>query len=399
MGPGMPRGIPAATPRRVLVLADYYLPGYTAGGPIRSLANLIEALADEYSFSVLTRDRDLGAGEAYAGIDHDRWNRVGPAEVRYLSPASLSLRSLRGAIGSRPHDVLYANSFFSVPFSIRPLQLRRAGGIPRRRLVVAPRGELSAGALALHAGRKRAYLALARATGTYRDALWQASSQHELDDIRRRFGAAAPVLLAANVPPQTGSPPPQRGVKQPGRLRAVFVSRISPMKNLEGALDALSWTSAEVSLDVYGPAEDRSYWERCQRLIAALPGNVDCSYRGEVPPDEVPGVFAQHDLLLLPSRGESYGHVVIEAMLAGCPVLISDRTPWRGLEATGAGWDLPLEDPGGFSAALERCAAMDAGEHKRMSEAARRFALANAAPEASLENYRRLFSDDVAPGR
>jgi len=42
---------------------------------------------------------------------------------------------------------------------------------------------------------------------------------------------------------------------------------------------------------------------------------------------------------------------------------------------------------------------MDAGEHERMSEAARRFALANAAPEASLENYRRLFSGDVAPGR
>jgi glycosyltransferase involved in cell wall biosynthesis len=50
-------------------------------------------------------------------------------------------------------------------------------------------------------------------------------------------------------------------------------------------------------------------------------------------PDDVPGTFAQYDLFAFPSRGENFGHVVLESLSVGTPVLVSDRTPWKGGES------------------------------------------------------------------
>ena len=57
------------------------------------------------------------------------------------------------------------------------------------------------------------------------------------------------------------------------------------------------------------------------------------------------------------SGSENYGHSIVEALLCGTPVLISDSTPWRGLEAEGVGWDLPIADEAAFVRALREAEA------------------------------------------
>jgi glycosyltransferase involved in cell wall biosynthesis len=59
-----------------------------------------------------------------------------------------------------------------------------------------------------------------------------------------------------------------------------------------------------------------------------------------------------HDLFILPTLGENYGHVIVEAWAAGVPVLLSDQTPWRGLSGKRIGWDFPLSSPHLFHQAL-----------------------------------------------
>jgi glycosyltransferase involved in cell wall biosynthesis len=61
----------------------------------------------------------------------------------------------------------------------------------------------------------------------------------------------------------------------------------------------------------------------------------------------------------MPSAGENFGHTMLEALSAGLPLVISDRTPWKGLAADQAGWDLPLDDPEGFTAVLQQLVDMD----------------------------------------
>jgi glycosyltransferase involved in cell wall biosynthesis len=84
--------------------------------------------------------------------------------------------------------------------------------------------------------------------------------------------------------------------------------------------------------------------------------------------------------------------VLIESLAAGCPVAVSDRTPFRDLEARGAGWVVPLEDPDRYRRALERCAAMGADEHARMSNAAREYARRVIEDPTPIEQNRRLFT-------
>ena len=45
----------------------------------------------------------------------------------------------------------------------------------------------------------------------------------------------------------------------------------------------------------------------------------------------------------MPSLHENFGHATVEAWAHGRPVLLSDRTPWKGLDALQVGEDLPLD--------------------------------------------------------
>ena len=40
--------------KKILVFIDWYLPGYRAGGPIQSIANLVNHLDDELDISIVT---------------------------------------------------------------------------------------------------------------------------------------------------------------------------------------------------------------------------------------------------------------------------------------------------------------------------------------------------------
>ncbi|MDT4865495.1 Glycosyl transferases group 1 [compost metagenome] len=132
--------------------------------------------------------------------------------------------------------------------------------------------------------------------------------------------------------------------KNDGVLKIIFLSRLSPMKNLDFALQVLIHLNCNIQFDIYGPVEDPRYWEKCKLLIEALPDNINCTYFGSAAPENVRNIFSSYDLFFFPTRGENYGHVVAESISVGTPVLLSDQTPWRNLEADGLGWDIPLDN-------------------------------------------------------
>jgi glycosyltransferase involved in cell wall biosynthesis len=375
----------------VLVLSDYYLPGFRAGGPIRTLHGIVDSLSDEFEFKVVTRDRDLGMRTAYPDIVPNQWLKVGAAQVMYLSPPRLVGPTVRKLISVNEHGALYINSWFSVPFAIQPLMLRRLGLLPRRPLIIAPRGEMAWGALQIHPARKWAYVELAKISGLANEAIWHASSPHEVTDIRRRFRAATQVVIAPDLALATDPSTEPHPEKTAGKLRLLFLGRVSRMKNLDGALRFLRGVEGEIRFSIYGPIEDSAYWRQCQELISQLPSNVDVRYGGEVSPDHVPEVIAAHDVLFQPSLGENFGHAILEALLNARPVVISDRTRYRGLEAEGVGWDVALEKPERYREVLQACVAMNAAEWRKLSEAARNYAHKMLSDPESLRLNRMLF--------
>lgn len=337
----------------VLIWSSYYLPGYKGGGPIQSLANLISQLGDEIAFRIVTADRDLGDTAPYPGITPGQWCPVGKVQVRYLAPEDRTLGSIARILFATPHDLLFLNSFFDPKFTTLPLLAQRLNLAPHKPVLLAPRGEFSLGALELKAWKKRAFITLARQVGLYRNVQWLASTQQEAADIRRTFGDTK-ISIAADLPSANWASS-RRKPRAPGEpLRVVFLSRISPMKNLDFALRVLCKVRVPVVFDIFGPKEDPGYWERCSALATQVPEHVAVSYRGSLTPPEVIETVADYELFFLPTLGENFGHVIAEAVLAGARLLISDQTPWRGLAAFNVGYDLPLHDIKEFVRAIEQ---------------------------------------------
>lgn len=382
----------------VLVAVDHFLPGFKAGGPIRAIAGLVAALGDEISFRVLTKDRDLGDGEAFDGVTVDRWSRVGRGEVFYASPRSLSLLGLVRILRHERARTLYLNSIFS-PISARVFVLRAMRLIPNIPLIIAPRGEFSAGAIRIKPLRKRVYLFALRMLGALDKATWHASSDLEAADIAREWHRnglqhVANVVVAPELSVSENSPDHQataRVAKSVGHARIAFISRVSRKKNLDGALRVLANVTASVTFDIFGPAHEEGYWTYCQSLIAALPPNILVRYRGSIPHDAVFGTLTQYDLFFLPTLGENFGHAIVEALAAGCPVLVSDQTPWRNLAQAKAGWDIALNAPEEFSKAIESVAAMNEMEHASVSSGAKAYAAQVTTSPEIIQANRKLF--------
>jgi hypothetical protein len=165
---------------RVLVFNKFYLPGYKAGGPIRTLANMAERMGDDFDFRIITQDRDAGERHPYCNINESSWYEVGKAKVSYMNPASLSVGRLIKLVYEVNPDIIYLNSFFDKIFTQRILWGRRFGYLRNIPIILAPRGEFSPGAIALKHGKKELYIHFSRLFGLYRNLIWQASSSYEL---------------------------------------------------------------------------------------------------------------------------------------------------------------------------------------------------------------------------
>lgn len=379
---------------RILVFNRFYYPGYRSGGPVRTIANMVAWLGDEFEFHIVTLDRDVGDGEPYAGIGVHEWLEVAGAKVMYLPSRSLNIRMLAGLARCLNPSVIYLNSFFDPVFTQRVLlarRLRLLNGIP---IVIAPRGEFSAGALSLKHWKKACYLGLSRVFGLYRGLIWQASSSLEKVDILQALQFVTPydVHEAIDLTPiEQKFKLMNHAYREDQRLKICFLSRISPKKNLDFALRALAQVRMDVVLTIYGPKQDAAYWAQCEQLIESMPVNIHVAYAGEVQPSEVMTTLAQHDLFLFPTRGENFGHVIYEALGAGLPVLISDQTPWHHVVERGVGWTLSLDSVSAFAQQIDLCAAWPATRIAEIKRRAQAYAQEIASRGESIDATRRLF--------
>lgn len=347
------------TKPKILTLTSFYKPSFKAGGPVKTIANMVDQL-ELFKFFIVSRDRDLGDSEAFPNIQFNRWHKLDGADVLYATPDKLTIKHMSEMIQHCQFDVLYLNSFFDPVFTIKPLIARRLGLIESCPIVLAPRGEFSTGALAIKSFKKKLYIKFASLLGLYNNIIWQASSELEKKDIIAALNVdPSSIFVAKDLPSKISMSESFFPLEPNETCKLVFLSRISPKKNLDFALQVLEKVESSLVFDIYGPIEDNEYWQVCLRLIQQLPSNIQVNYRGSMTPDQVANVFSGYDLFFFPTRGENYGHVIAESLSAGTPVLLSDQTPWQDLAKYNMGWDLPLEVDA-FAHKIEKVAEMDA---------------------------------------
>ena len=224
--------------KKILVLVDWFTPGYKAGGPIQSCANFAFSLKNEFDIYVLTTDTDHGETSPYEGIVSGEWltNLHPDFKVKYLAKATLKAAQVKKEIQELNADFIYLNHLFSPLFVVYPLWLKYKRQFESK-IVVCPRGALYDSALSVKPWKKTPFLKLFRWLGFHRQIIFHATNQREETAIQRFFPGST-VLIADNLP-NSNQPVFQSCPKQPGSVKCVFIARIVPIKNLLFFLTAL----------------------------------------------------------------------------------------------------------------------------------------------------------------
>lgn len=345
----------------ILIFIDWFYPAYKAGGPVKSVFNLVQVLQKEYQFSIVTSNCDID-GEELA-VPTNEWTTFQEIPIIYLSTEQQKETVYRQIFSEINPDFIYYNSLFSKEFTLTPYQLFKKKTVKQ---IIAPRGMLGKGALSIKPLKKKAFLKVAKLllfekNNTY----WHATSAEESEEIKMAFGNKAKVKVAQNL----SSTIVKRGTveKKVCKLKLVFLSRLAEKKNLLFVLELLSQIKEVegISMDIYGPIEEKKYWEKCNILIEK---DKRINYKGVLAPHEIAPTLQQYHFYILPTLHENYGHSIVEALVAGVPIIISENTPWRNLKVKGIGADISLEDLELWKDYLNKMLGIDQTEYEKMVE-------------------------------
>lgn len=375
----------------IVVFTDYFLPSKKGGGPIQSITNLVVNLSPFYNFQIITSNKDVGENEKYQHIVDEKWYVKKDYSIMYIDRNNMNIKYLTNLLGEMAFDFVYLNSFFSHKFSVL-INLTFKKNYRDVPIILAPRGELSNGALGLKKAKKRLFIIFAKTFGLYKKVIWHATAETEKREIEGIFGQNSDVRVASNLiikPDFADNESPAR--KETGYLSIVFISRIHPKKNLLFALMTIKKLKGYVKFNIYGPIEDEDYWNECRKVIRTLPTNVKVEYKGLINHKEVFLTFRKHDVFFFPTLGENFGHVIYESLVSGCPVVLSDRTPWLDLDSVGAGHVASLSDNDKFVSSLEHLTSLDNIDYISLRENSRKFALLFTENDKNIERTKNLF--------
>jgi glycosyltransferase involved in cell wall biosynthesis len=139
------------------------------------------------------------------------------------------------------------------------------------------------------------------------------------DCVRALYGLSAPVTIIDNgldttIQEYLDRPAGGRVRAERTGLTALWVGQTGYRKGLDVAMAAV----AEARADLPG----------LRLRVAGIPAGKatdGVDWFGVIPPDRMAEVYRNADLFIFPTRYESFGLVVIEAMAAGLPVIVSDN--------------------------------------------------------------------------
>jgi len=173
-----------------------------------------------------------------------------------------------------------------------------------------------------------------------RAAAIHATSAAELRSLRAS-GLRQPVIVL----PNGVTPPPSLPTRcaEPSRTRtALFLSRIHPIKGLPLLLEAWSLVRpAGWRLEIVGN-DDGGHRAEVAKLIDDLRLGGMVRLGDAVAEGDKWRHYAAADLSILPTRSESFGLAIAEAMLADLPVITTHGAPWEMLQTHRAGWWVPV---------------------------------------------------------
>ena len=326
---------------RLLHVVSSYLPAVRYGGTIVSVHGLCRSLVERghdvhvYTTSVDgARDSEVAHGEPVLMDGVKVWYfRSSQLRRLYWAPA------LKQALAAHvaDFDLVHTHAIFLWPLWAAARAAERA----RVPYVVSPRGMLERDLI----DNKNPLLKGLWIAAIERRNFERASAIHVTSDREAQEAAAfgLKLPLVREIPNgftldvmdgQRVSPKIEAIVS--GEPYALFLGRINWKKGLDRLIGALSRVP-KMRLVVAGNDEE-NYRAVLDPIAARLGVSSRIIFTGTVQGADKSALLSHARFLALPSYSENFGNVVIEAMAAGCPVIVStDVGLAREVQATGSG--------------------------------------------------------------
>jgi glycosyltransferase involved in cell wall biosynthesis len=367
----------------IFISIPWFLPAYKAGGPIQSIANLVNNFNKEAEYKIFCGNTDLN-DEPLQNIEVDKWIRYNNStQVWYASKKNAS-KNVKTQIQLLQPDVIFIIGIFSWQYNIVPLLFCKA-----KKKILSVRGMLHSGALSQKRWKKRLFLSLLRILNVKKNTSFHATDKAEAAFIKKEFGQTVKIFIAGNFAKAIDHKAISH--KVPGTLKLVTIALISPMKNHLLILQALANCKASIQYNIYGPIKDMEYWGLCKKQIALLPSNIRVQYHGEINPPEIENALAQNHVFIMPSKSENFGHALIEALSSGKPIITSNATPWNNLLDNKAGINC-TEDVHAISNAINLFAKMNVETYEQFTNGAVQYASKKVDKEALYLQYQQMFA-------
>lgn len=373
---------------KILIITAGFFPGKKYGGPPVSVDNFCTLMSSKQGNEcfVVTSNHDLGETEAYTSV-HKGWNDRGNCKVLYLSSNEFGFKKFRAIIKELKPDLLYLQSLFS-SYIIPSLLIAKQLNV---KVLLSPRGEICKGAFNKKY-KKVPYIFALRLLGLLNNVQCQSTSDDESEMIEKVLRVSKDrINKITNIPsiPKKEYKPTSKEV---GKLKLIFLSRIVEKKNLKFGIEALPHIKGEVTLDVYGPMEDKNYWKECEKAISVLPPNINVNYCGLVSHDDVHDTFSRYHGFLFPTFSENYGQVIAESLLVGCPVIISDQTPWNDLNEYHGGWAIPLSCAEKYKEAIQSLVDLNQEQFNKISTDAKQYVSQKTKLDEIVASYEKIMN-------
>ena len=307
---------------KILIYSRFFLPGYKAGGPIKSLKTFVERHKKNKTFLIISSDRDHKS-DAYKNIRFNKILKRKNYKIIYLTKYNQNILSYYKIIKNFNPSVIILNSFFDYNFSIKVNLLNNFFFF--KKIVIFSRGELLIDALNIKKIKKNIFIFFAQKLNLYRYVKFLCSSIDEKKNIQSIFNKSRvkyfPILLDKVKKLNLNKVDCNKKT-----LKVLYISRILPNKNLLFCLEVLKKINFNYIINIVGPIEDIPYWKKCENFIRE--NDIKANYLGSIKNNKIAKLFLTSHCLFFPSKFESFGHVIYEALCNGLPAIISANTPW-----------------------------------------------------------------------
>jgi glycosyltransferase involved in cell wall biosynthesis len=321
----------------ILYITHSYYPAFRLGGPSKSIHLLNKHLVQKgINVSVLTTNAGL---EHSQEITLNRWITQDGVNIKYFNYCGNKLYNVSPSILTETYniisdfDIVHLSPVWNFPTLVGSL----ISYIKKKPYIISPRGTLYEESFNIKSTllKKLYYKVFVKKIINNAKALHY-TSEDEMVKVRsylkiynsNSFVIPNGIEIADfNNLPTKGYFRKKHSISD--NIRCIlFLGRIHYKKGLELLIHSFKEIINEGQADlllVLAGFDNDGYQQKLIELIAKCNLENRVKFTGPLNGREIPEAFVDAELFVLPSYSENFGMSVIESMICGCPVVISDK--------------------------------------------------------------------------